>query len=184
MSGKISSQLSYSGASLYALIRDSQTGLIWNGAALTTYNVSNYSSYVIPMTEQVPTGYFIASFPALPAGLYSYSVHQGAGIAGDPSIDRGVMDWDGSEENFVGNIPIEVKTQIDDSLGTDTIAELSTVPGATPTLKSAIMFLFMAFRNKRTSTATTINVYDSSGTSIAVAGQSDNGVIYNKDKFS
>jgi hypothetical protein len=185
MSGKISSQLAYSGVSLYALIRDSQTGLIANGSSLTTYNVSNYATYIVAMTEQVPTGYFTADFPSyLPAGIYSYSVHQGTGVAGDLSVDRGIMDWSGTAENYVGLLPTQIKTEVDISLDTDVIPELSAVPSATPTLKTALMFLFMALRNKRTNTATAMNIYNASGTSITQATQSDNGTVYDKSNFT
>lgn len=77
-----------------------------------------------------------------------------------------------------------VKTQIDDSLGSDAIPELSGVPSSTPTVKTALMLLFMALRNKRTSDATTVRVYNASGAVIATATQSDNSVTYTKEVFS
>jgi len=185
MSGIISSQLQFSSTTIYAVIRDSQTAYLWNGTSLVPFNSSNYATYVVPMAEQGTTGFYVAATPSgLPVGLYTYSVHQGTGIMGDTSVDNGILDWDGTAENYIGRLPIQVKSEVDDSLGTDVIPELSAVASATPTLKEAIMFLFMAFRNKRTSTSTAINVYDSSGTSIAAANQSDNGVIYNKDNFN
>lgn len=224
MSAIISSQMAYSGVSIYALVRD-LTGQVANGSGLEAYNVSNYATYIINMAEQVPTGYFKAAFPSyLPAGNYTFSVHQGSGVAGDPSVDRGDIDWSGSIENYLGLITSKlpagtisgfdptsqnvnlnsnqsgvtvgtvnalgasatssVKTQIDASVGSDTMAELSGVPASTPTLKSAIMFLFMAFRNKRTSTASAVGVYNASGASISSAPQSDNGTTYTKDNFS
>jgi hypothetical protein len=77
-----------------------------------------------------------------------------------------------------------VKTQIDTSLGSDSITELLTTPSGSPTMKQALMFLFMALRNKRTSEATSVKVYNSAGTVIATAVQSDNGAIYTKENFS
>lgn len=77
-----------------------------------------------------------------------------------------------------------VKTQIDTSIGSDAISELSGVPSSTPTLKSALMLLFMALRNKRTSDATTVKIYNASGAVIATATQSDNGTIYDKENFA
>lgn len=224
MSAIISTQMAYSGVSVYAIVRDA-SGQVANGSGLESYNVSNYATYIIAMTEQVPTGYFKVAFPSyLSAGIYTFSVHQGSGSAGDPAVDSGVMDWSGSSENYVGLVAnklpsglisgfdptsqsvnlnsnqsgvtigtvnalgtsaaASVKTQIDASLGSDTINELSGVPASTPTLKQAIQFLFMALRNKRTSTATTVAVYNASGSSIASAPQSDNGSTYVKDNFS
>lgn len=185
MSALITAQIAYSGQPLYAIIRNTQTGLVANGATLVSYNVSNYSSYINNMTEQVPTGFYTVAFPSyLPAGLYSFSVHQGTGIAGDLAVDNGIMDWSGSVENYVGLVPVQVKAQVDASLGTDSIAQLSSVPSSTPSLKTAVMFLFMALRNKRTTTSTTVAIYDASGAVITTAPRSDNGIVGTKDVFS
>lgn len=224
MSAIIQSQMAYSGVTLNAIVRNS-AGLVANGSGVEAYNVANYATYLIPMSEQVPTGYFKASFPSyLPAGIYSFSVHQGAGDPGDLAVDKGSLDWSGSSENYLGLVaaklptnlisgfdptitPVNlnnnqtgvtigtvnglgasaaasVKTQIDASLGSDAIPELSGVPSSTPTFKTALMFLLMAFRNKRTSTATTVGVYNASGALISSAPQSDNSVTYTKDNFS
>jgi len=224
MSAIISAQMAYSGVSLYALVRD-LSGLIANGATLEAYNVANYATYKIAMAEQVPTGYFQAAFPSyLARGKYSFSVHQGSGVAGDLAVDQGDIDWNGTTEDtldaIIAKLPAgsisgfdstsqnvnlnnnqtgvtfgtvnalgtsaaaSVKTQVDQSLSGDAMAELSGVPASTPTLKTAIMFLLMAFRNKRTSTATTIGVYNASGAVISTAPQSDNGATYTKDNFS
>jgi len=224
MSAIIATQMAYSGVTLNAIVRD-LSGLVANGAGLESYNVSNYATYLIPMTEQVPTGYFKASFPSyLPAGKYSFSVHQGSGTAGDLAVDRGDIDWSGSSENYLGLITVKlptnlisgfdpavtsvnlnnnqtgvtigtvnslgtsaaasVKTQIDTSIGSDAISELSGVPSSTPTLKTAIMFLLMALRNKRTTDASSVKVYNASGAVIATAARSDNGVTGTKEIFS
>lgn len=225
MSAIIISQMQYSGTTVKAIVRSVATGQVANGSGLEAYNVSNYATYLISMTEQVPTGFYTGSFPSyLPAGLYFCSIHQGSGTAGDPAADQFLVDWNGSTANYLGLVTAKlpsgsisgfdptsqsvnlnnnqtgvtvgtvnalgtsaaasVKTQIDTALDSDTIAELSGVPSSTPTLKKAIMFLFMAFRNKRTSTATTVGVYNASGASIASAPQSDNGSVYTKDNFS
>jgi hypothetical protein len=77
-----------------------------------------------------------------------------------------------------------IKTQIDSSVGSDVMSELSSTPSSNPSLKTAIMFLFMALRNKRTSDAATVRVYNGSGAVIATAVQSDNGTTYVKEVFS
>lgn len=225
MSAIIATQMAYSGVSVYAIVRDMKTGYVANGATTEVYNSANYATYKITATEQSPTGFFSAPFPSyLPAGLYSVSWHQGGGSAGDPAVDRGILDWSGAVENYLGIVTAKlptglisgfdptsqnvnlnsnqsgvtigmvnalgasaaasVKTQIDASVGSDAISELTGVPSSTPTLKAAIMFLFMALRNKRTSNATTIGVYNASGSQITSAPQSDNGTTYTKDNFS
>jgi hypothetical protein len=77
-----------------------------------------------------------------------------------------------------------IKSQVDASVGSDAIPELVGVPSSTPTLKTAMMFLLMALRNKRTSDATTEKIYNASGAVIATAPQSDNGTTFTKDNFS
>ena len=224
MSAIISAQMAYSGVSLYALVRD-LSGLVANGSTLEAYNVANYATYKVAMSEQVPTGYFQAAFPSyLPRGKYTFSVHQGSGSAGDLAVDQGSIDWNGSTEDtldqIVAKLPTgsisgfdptvstvnlgnnqtgvtigtvnalgasaaaSVKTQIDQSIGGDAISELSGVPASTPTLKAAIMLLFMALRNKRTTTATTVSIYNSSGAVVTAAARSDNGTTGTKENFS
>lgn len=224
MSAIIESVLN-TGVLAYAIIRDS-TGLVWNGTNFESYNSANWSTYAVNMTEQSLSGYYKAAFPsAINNGKYTFIVYQGSpATAGDPAVDRGTMDWDGSNENYLGiiigklpsgdisgfdamseNVNLNsnqtgvtigtvnaigasamssVKTQIDDALGSDAMAELVSSPGSTPNLKTALMFLFMALRNKRTSDASTVRVYNSSGAVIASAVQSDNGTIYSKENFS
>lgn len=224
MSAIISAQMSYSGVTLKAIVRD-VAGLVANGSGLESYNSANYATYLIPMSEQVPTGYFSCAFPSyLARGKYTFSIHQGTGVAGDLAVDQGSIDWNGSTEDSLDNIitklpagsisgfdpsasfvnlnanqsgvtvgtvnalgtsaAASVKTQIDTSLGSDAIPELTGVPASTPTFKTALMFLLMAFRNKRTSSATTIGVYNASGALITSAPQSDNGSVYDKENFS
>jgi hypothetical protein len=225
MAGIIGSALATSGLSAYANIRD-QNGNVWNGSTFASYLLANYATYAVTLTEQVPTGYYKASFPAaIPAGLYSFIVYANATpTAGDQALDRGSIDWNGSSDNFLNPIidklpsgqisgfdpnasnvnlasnqsgvtigtvnnlgasaSASVKTQVDASVGSDTIAELTGVPAATPTLKTAIMFLFMALRNKRTTTATTAGINNSSGASITTAALSDDSVTFTKNNFT
>lgn len=89
----------------------------------------------------------------------------------------------GSVNSLGSSAQSSVKSQIDASLGSDIVPELTGVPSSTPTLKQAVMLLFMALRNKRTSDASTVKIYNNSGALIATASQSDNGAIYTKENF-
>ena len=216
---------SQSGLTLYAHIRD-KAGLIWNGSSFEAFNVANWASYSITLVEQTSSSYYKVAMPGgIAKGLYTYGVYYGSPpAAGDQLYDSQTMDWDGSQQNYVGlvvdklpsgdisgfdptteNVNLNsnqtgvtigtvnnlgaaaaasVKTQIDTAIGSDAIPELSGTPGATPTMKTALMFLFMALRNKRTSNAATINIYNGSGALIASAVQSDNGTVFTKENFS
>jgi hypothetical protein len=177
MAAIISSQMAYSGVSIYAIVRAQAVpgvtlGNVANGSGLESYLLANYSTYKIPMSEQVPTGYFQAAFPTyLPAGTYSFSIHQGTGVAGDPSVDRGILDWNGLSENYTGVLA-------------NTIPELTAVPSATPTIVQAIMFLYMALRNLRTTNATNVNICNAGGATITTAIRSDDGTTGTKGRFN
>ena len=65
----------------------------------------------------------------------------------------------------------------------DTIAELTGVPAATPTIKTAIMWLYMALRNLTQRTASEYRVAKDDGTIIAEADVSDDATTFAKSKF-
>lgn len=224
MAGLIES-IGTSGMTLYAVIRDT-TGKVWNGSTFETYNVSNWATYAVSLTEQTSSGYYKASMPgSITSGKYTFAIHSGSpATAGDPVFDRGFIDWNGSTENYLGLIvdklptgdisgfdPISdvvylgsnqsgvtigtvnalgstARTQINDEmldvLYTDTLSELSSIPGATPTIASVFKLLYMMARNKRTATSTEEKIYNNAGTAIATATVSDNGTTFTKEQFT
>lgn len=79
----------------------------------------------------------------------------------------------------------DVLQQVSDALGVTTMAELSVgTPTATPTIKQALMFAYMALRNKRIATASEERVYNGSGVAIAKAALSDDGITTTKEQFT
>ena len=69
-----------------------------------------------------------------------------------------------------------INAEVVDALGTDTLAELAQgVPPATPTIKQALMLLYMRLRNKQTVTTTELAIYDDSGIKITKKAVSDDG---------
>ena len=74
-----------------------------------------------------------------------------------------------------------VKTQVTDALGVDTLTELSqAAPSATPTIKAALMLLYMALRNDLKSTATSLTISNDAGTVICKATLSDDGTTFER----
>lgn len=57
------------GATLYAIVRNSLTGQVWNGSAFEAYNGAHWSTYAIALTEQGSSGFYSV---ARPAGLAGY----------------------------------------------------------------------------------------------------------------
>ena len=94
---------SQSGLTLYAHIRD-KAGLIWNGSSFEAFNVANWASYSITLVEQTSSSYYKVAMPGgIAKGLYTYGVYYGSPpAAGDQLYDSQTMDWDGSQQNYVG----------------------------------------------------------------------------------
>lgn len=80
--------------------------------------------------------------------------------------------------------PAEVNTEVSDVLKTDTIAELTADPGATPTFEDALMLLYMALRNKRDTTASADEIHNNAGTVLLTATLSDDATTFTKGKYA
>lgn len=65
-----------------------------------------------------------------------------------------------------------------------TLTELSTLPGASPTLSQAIMLAYMAKRNKHDTTSTTDEIHNDAGTVIATAAVSDDSTTFTRAKYA
>lgn len=74
----------------------------------------------------------------------------------------------------------QVKTQIVDALSVDTYAEPGQeAPPATAALAKKLNYVYKAFRNRKTQTATTLSLYDDAGVVVdQKATISDNGTVY------
>lgn len=78
----------------------------------------------------------------------------------------------------------EVATEISDALNTDTISELGSIPGASPTFAQAIMLMYMALRNQATASTTQSTIKNNAGTTIGTATLSDSSGTFTKGKYS
>lgn len=80
--------------------------------------------------------------------------------------------------------PAEVLTQVNAALDT-AISELGVgVPAATPTLRTGLMLLYMALRNKLDVDATSKQIHNNAGAVIASKGLSDDGTTYSEAQAS
>jgi len=78
----------------------------------------------------------------------------------------------------------QVNSEMTDVLGVDTIAELSSgAPSATPTIKSALMLIYMALRNESTQSQTEAKIKNNAGTVITKATLSDSGTEFTKGQY-
>jgi len=78
-----------------------------------------------------------------------------------------------------------INAEVVDTLSVDTIPELSVgIPASTPTIETALMLLYMAARNKLTTTASELGIYNDAGTKIAKKALADDGTTYTEDEMA
>jgi len=80
--------------------------------------------------------------------------------------------------------PAQVNTQVVDVLRTDTAAELSAVPAASPAIHTMIQLLYMALRNKVDVTANNKEVHVDAGTVLGTKTLSDDATTYSETKMA
>lgn len=125
MAGILESLSGQTGLTLYVHIRNS-SGQIWNGSAFVSWNISNWATYAVEMTEQTGSGYYSVAFPsAITSGKYSYFVYQklgGAAAAGDIPMGASHIFWDGTNEidfnSLTSGQKADVSTQVTTVLNT------------------------------------------------------------------
>lgn len=252
-----------SGLSTYAFVRD-ETGAIWNGSSFVAFNVVNWATYALSMTEQTSSGFYSVAFPpSISQGRYYLTIHAvigGSPAAGDDVIGQGSLNWDGTSvfnevtltsqqqaqvlaqvagalntaipgsptadsinerikaiddklpsgiisdfDESVNNVNLnasqtgvtigtvnnlgataasQVNAEVVDALFTDLISELSTgTPASTPTIATALMALYMAWRNQTTQSTTELKVRNNAGSVVFKAATTDSGSEFTKGQF-
>lgn len=87
-----------SGSTLYFHVRNTAAE-VWSGANFEVYDVDNWATYDVALTEQESSLVYVGTFPTLDAGVYSVFVYEQAGAspaAGDELLGSSDKDWDGS----------------------------------------------------------------------------------------
>lgn len=168
--------VSLSGQTLYATVHNA-SGQLWNtgSVAFENFNSAHWANYVTSLTEQTATGYYTAAFPSgVPAGKYTEVYYQGTGTVGDAVIGSGQIYWNGTaEEQGIAQV-----------LSSAAMTELTSIPGATPTLWQALMLMYMSLRNQHTATGAQESICNDVGNPIGSAPLADNGTTFTKSKFS
>jgi len=71
-----------------------------------------------------------------------------------------------------------------ETISTSPMEELAQgTPSATPTFYEALMLLYMSARNRLTTTASSLQIHDSSGTVVAKSALTDDGTTFIRDVF-
>ena len=112
-------------------------------------------------------------------GMYTSS------LTAIPDAHRGSVRFlDGATLKAHTAINPEELENVDLKLGTATFPELSQAqPPTTPTLRQLLMLLYMALRNKETSSTNTLSIRNNAGTVITKAPTSDDGSTFTRDKL-
>lgn len=92
--------------------RFTATWAVWNGTAHVAFNPANWPTYKIHLADQ-GGGYYAASMPPAPAGLYYFVAYQqvaGAPAPTDPTLNSEAtpMQWDGTAEVPLSAVPAAV----------------------------------------------------------------------------
>lgn len=123
------------GLNLYVHIRNS-AGNIWNGSAFVSWNVSNWATYAVAMTEQASSGYYNVAFPsAITSGKYSFFVYSrmgGSAAVGDQAMGASQIYWDGTNEIDFNSLTTGQKTDV----STQVTSVLNTAVPGSPTADS------------------------------------------------
>lgn len=176
------------GLTTYAVIRDS-TGQVWNGSTFEAFAAGNWSTYDVSLIEQSTTGYYKGSFPSgISAGIYHITIHVGSVLITDEVIgqDSGYV-WDGTSRfspmSFTTTQKTQINTEVLDVVNSQTMAELTTVPGAEATLFQAVALIYQWLRNDTRATATVRTVRNSNGDIIGTSAMSDDGTTFSQGKL-
>jgi hypothetical protein len=78
----------------------------------------------------------------------------------------------------------DVNAEMVDVINTDATAEISSMPGATASLRSIIATWWAAFRNAGTTTSTARTIKNDAGTTVSTATLADDGSTFTKGEFS
>ena len=81
-----------------------------------------------------------------------------------------------------GDIP--TAAQVRDAILAGTVDELAAVPAASPTVEQALAFLFMALRNKVTTSTTQTKIHNDAGTVVGTASVSDSGSVFERGEYA
>jgi len=111
--------------------------------------------------------------------ILSNNAHTGAVIPTVTDLTNAPTSGD-----LTATMKASVNAEVVDAVATDTIAELSqAAPAATPTMRTALMLLYMMARNKYESTATGEKFHNDAGGVFTKSTLSDNGTTFSREEL-
>lgn len=118
-------------------------------------------------------------------------IYSGSSVVTVTAIGTDVITATSIQANAIGDAELNadvdtlVNDEVKDVLNTDTISEMAQgAPSATPTMQSALNYLYRGFRNKIVTSSSSITYYDNAGTTILFKSQiSDDGTVFTRDEM-
>lgn len=106
-----------SGLTVYAFIRKSTDGTIWNGTTFESYSAANWGNYDVAMTEQTSSGFYSGTFPAGITDddfyhITTYYQSGGSPAAGDTVIGQDSYKFDGTNLYNGVSLTAQMKTDV------------------------------------------------------------------------
>ena len=103
MAGEIQQAFWPTGKVVYAIMRSAVAAVVKvSDGSLVSYVTGNLANYVIALTEQGSSGFYVGDVPAgVVAGSYTFSCYErvgGSAAEGDTYAGSGVIDWSGSAD--------------------------------------------------------------------------------------
>lgn len=110
-------QFGETGNTVYSFIRKASDGTIWDGASFVSYNVANWTSYAVSMTEQTSSGFYSATFPVgiVDDDFYhiaNYYQSGGSPAAGDTGFGQDSYKFDGTNLYNGVSLTAQMKTDV------------------------------------------------------------------------
>lgn len=156
-----------------------------------TGEISLSSGAVTVGTNNDKTGYSLTQ--SFPSNFASFVIDASGRIQVQSGTSTGQVDLSSGKVALQSAQQVQLNTQgkadvnaeVVDALNVDTYAELSSLPGASPTLKQILMFLYMIARNKVTTTSSQRKVYlDDGSTVLGTWGVSDDGSTFTQAEIA
>lgn len=169
-------------------IRLKKNGGAWaqkNAAQTLSHEEAGWYEVTLDSTDTNTLGHLIVAvhesgalpvwkeFTVLPANVYDSLV------SGSDYLQVDAIQVEGSDATN------QINAEVVDCLNVDTYSELTSLPGASPTVKQMLMFLYMMARNKLTTTSTQMKIHrDDATTVLGTYAVSDDSTTFTRGEIA
>lgn len=160
-------------------------GTAWNSGAIGAATIATGAIDADAIADNAIDAGAIAADAITAAKIANGAIDAATFAAG--AIDAAAIATDAIDgDALAASALTEIKTQVTDALNVDTYAEIGQeAPAATQTIRKMLGFLYKAWRNRTTQTATQYSLYNDDATTIAQKSTtSDDGTTYDRGEVA